>query len=444
MISKIAALLRDEISGLNFVEIAAGLAKPKIVRVNNTSADAEEPAMIDKVIPMAYNDLGIACEEGDLYSLVPNTKKKSIVWWEDNGIELVEEQTYYYQARASLICVGWWNLPLINDTLSDASLLVANIIAAMPKRLSNIDYLSQIRVSWSGNPVSGAEVLSKYTFDEAENQFATFPFAVSAIEFIVDFAFGINCVDCMPIIASSCPPKMNVSTEFEFFDLVVTGTRKITVELRLPVGKSAKIIWGDEDCTVTEVVGGTSVINVSPLYSTGVFEIRLVGDYTDITYIAFGNNSGAGTYVFTKDITTWSIFTNITDLRFMNGAPSAGITGDISTLNVMTAMEDCFIHYTGLTGDMNVISNFPSLVFWQSPNTVLGYTTAVLLDYNDGIGFTITDMELTTAEIDQFFIDLDAAVTNSGNIAYAAGNSAPSAVSAAARASLIAKGWGLF
>ena len=205
MISKIAALLRDEISGLNFVEIAAGLAKPKIVRVNNTSADAEEPAMIDKVIPMAYNDLGIACEEGDLYSLVPNTKKKSIVWWEDNGIELVEEQTYYYQARASLICVGWWNLPLINDTLSDASLLVANIIAAMPKRLSNIDYLSQIRVSWSGNPVSGAEVLSKYTFDEAENQFATFPFAVSAIEFIVDFAFGKNCVDDVVLNPATCP-----------------------------------------------------------------------------------------------------------------------------------------------------------------------------------------------------------------------------------------------
>ena len=205
MIYKIAELLRDEISTLNFVEIAAGLAKPITVRVNNTDADADAPEMIDKVVPMAYNDLGLVCEEGDLYALYPNTKKMSIVWWEDLGIELTEEETYYYQARANLMCVGWWNLPLINQTYTDASLLVANIIAAVPTQLANVDYLSQIRVAWDGEEVSGAEVLSKYSFNEPENQFATYPYAVTGIRFSVDFAFGKNCVDAVVLNPSTCP-----------------------------------------------------------------------------------------------------------------------------------------------------------------------------------------------------------------------------------------------
>lgn len=205
MIYKIAELLRDEISGLNFVEIAAGLAKPVPVRNNATPTDSEEPVMVDKIIPMAYNDLGLVCEEGDLYLLVPNTKKMSIVWWEDNGIELIEEQTYYYQVRANLTCVAWWNLRLINQSYTDASWLVANLIASIPARLDNIDYLSQIRVQWTGEEVAGAEVLSKYTLDEPENQFSTFPYAVTGLGFAVDFAFGKNCVDAVILNPATCP-----------------------------------------------------------------------------------------------------------------------------------------------------------------------------------------------------------------------------------------------
>lgn len=232
MIYKIAELLRDQISGLNFVEIAAGLAKPHTVRVNNTPPDAEAPEMVDKIVPMAYNDLGLVCEEGDLYALVPNTKKMSIVWWEDNGIELVSEDTYYYHSRASLTLVAWWNLPLINTFLRDPSSLVANLIAAIPERLTNVDYLSQIRVAFEGEQISGNELLSKYTFDDPENQYSTFPYAVTAINFSVDFAFGKNCTDPVVIAPSVCPPKMNPGDYSEEYQAVYAAfnTKPTTAE----------------------------------------------------------------------------------------------------------------------------------------------------------------------------------------------------------------------
>jgi len=204
MIYKIAELLRDEISSLNFVEVAAGLAKPHTIRNNTTPADADSPVMADIIIPLAYNDLGLVCEEGDLYALVPDTKKMSIVWWEDQGTELIREDTYYYHSRANLRCVAWWNLALIDQSLTDASLLVANLIAAIPASLSSVDYLSQIQVMFTGEEISGASVLDAYNFDIPEDQITTFPYQVTGINFAVEFAFGKNCVDEVILNPASC------------------------------------------------------------------------------------------------------------------------------------------------------------------------------------------------------------------------------------------------
>ena len=147
MIYKIANLLRDEIKDLNFVDIAVGLAKPVI---DNTNVSGEEVEMLPKIIPVAINDLDDPCVPGDLLPLVPDTTKMRIHFWEDQGIELLSEDTYYYHSQAALRLVSWWNLPLINSAYTDASLLVANLIAEIPESLTTVDYLSQIQVMFNG------------------------------------------------------------------------------------------------------------------------------------------------------------------------------------------------------------------------------------------------------------------------------------------------------
>jgi len=201
MIYKIADLLKDEISALNFVDIAVGLAKPTIVKTNTTT---EEVEMLPKIVPMAYNSLEDPCEPGDLLALVPDTTKLSIHFWEDQGIELLDEDTYYYHSQAALRLVSWWNLPLINSSYTDASLLVANLIATIPEELTSVDYLSQMQVIFNGEE-SGANVVAAYTFDEAENQFTTFPYQYTGLNYIVQFAFAKNCVDAVVLNPSVCP-----------------------------------------------------------------------------------------------------------------------------------------------------------------------------------------------------------------------------------------------
>jgi len=446
MIYRIAELLRDEISSLNFVEIAAGLAKPHIVRNNVTEEDT--PAILDKAIPMAYNDLGITCEEGDLYVLYPNTKKKSIVWWEDNGIDMLEEETYYYQCKASLTCIGWWNLPLINQTFTNASWIVANLIAAIPERLANVDYLSQIRVYFTGEIAEGAEVVSKYDFDEPENQFTTFPYSVTGINFDVDFAFGKNCVDCLNIIPSSCPPKMNYDTVLDLMDFILAegGTRKFYIYMNLPSG-SVEVFYNNTDCDNCTIIGdGTTNNCLSENFSGGTHSIQLFGDYLLATYFGLdGHPSGSGNQYFDMDISVFVDWVRLEELRlYATSQLSSTIDGDISNLAALVNLEKLYINYTAISGDFNVIANFPNLEQFNASNvTTLNYTTAVLPQFPDGILIDIPNMNLSTAEVDQILIDLDTCGTSNGAMSYITGNDPHSAASAAARANLVAKGWAL-
>jgi hypothetical protein len=201
MIYKIADLLKDEISGLNFVDIAVGLAKPTVVKVPTPGDDV---TLTPIIVPMAYNSLNDPCLPGDLLPMVPDTTKMSIHFWEDQGVELLDEDTYYYHSQANLRLVSWWNLPLINSSYTDASLLVANLIAEIPEELTTVDYLSQIQVIFNGEE-TGTNVIAAYNFDEPENQFTTYPYFYTALNYVVQFAFGKNCVDAVVLNPSACP-----------------------------------------------------------------------------------------------------------------------------------------------------------------------------------------------------------------------------------------------
>jgi len=198
MIHKIANLLRDEIKDLDFVDIAVGIAKPTIVKVPT------EDGSIEKRVPMALRDVTDPCDPHELYRLVPDTTKLSIHWWEDNGIDLTDENTYYYFSRASLRLISWWNLKKISSVLTDASPLVANLISNIPDNLDNTDYITQIQVRFAGTEPEGANLVSQYNFDEGENQFTTFPYVFTGMNYEIDFAFTKNCVDAVILNPDIC------------------------------------------------------------------------------------------------------------------------------------------------------------------------------------------------------------------------------------------------
>lgn len=198
MIHKIAEKLRDQISTLDYVEVAAGLAKPHAIR------NKQEEGVIDQIVPLAYNDLELVCEPGDLLALYPDSKKMSIHWWEDNGSDVEDENAYFYHVVSSLTLVSWWNLPKINSAYTDPSLLVANLISEIPESLTNDDYMIAIQIAFAGEAPSLADILNKYTFDEPEFQFNTHPYYLTGLNYEVRWWMGKSCPDSIVVNPSVC------------------------------------------------------------------------------------------------------------------------------------------------------------------------------------------------------------------------------------------------
>ena len=83
--------------------------------------------------------------------------------------------------------------------------MVANIIDEIPENLSNTDYLTQIQVIFDNEETNGAEVVSQYDFDEGENQFTTYPYVFTGINYVIKYAFAKNCADPVVLNPTPCP-----------------------------------------------------------------------------------------------------------------------------------------------------------------------------------------------------------------------------------------------
>lgn len=194
MIDIIAEILKDELSALSFSDVVAGLSRPV------TKKDGEK----DKTFPTSINTT-TTCNTSQLKDLVPNSSKKSIMYFEDNGTSVLETQRrkIHYESNIRLIC--WYNLKKINQTLTDDNKLIANILKTITKRLDNQDYITGIRVIQNGIPVRDG-LFNEYDYDEVNTQFMTYPFGAFGIDLIVTYYVmtSSTCITDITINADDC------------------------------------------------------------------------------------------------------------------------------------------------------------------------------------------------------------------------------------------------
>jgi len=200
MIEPIAEMLRAYIEPLNFVERISGVVRPVKI-VLRTDKDGKT---IFKLVPMAINDFDDACELGSLIPMIPYSKYMSVHFFEDGGIDIVDQDSRYLHMEAHLRLVSWYNLNLININYTDCNLLTANVLAAIPYRLPNSGYYTVIRVEPNAEDVKGAAVFGAYTMDDKEKQYANYPFDCAAIRYVVKFWFPINCIESITINSGVC------------------------------------------------------------------------------------------------------------------------------------------------------------------------------------------------------------------------------------------------
>jgi hypothetical protein len=189
MIIEIVNAILPSLASLSFGDLIVGLVKP--IRFRNEAGE--------KVFPVIYNEGLDACISGSYIDLLPNSSKKCIIYFEDYGTDFVREERgqQYYRSIIRLVC--WWNYKLTSSDLFEDTLYVGNVLKLMPYTVTGLDYISRVRINLIRQfPKDTDTVFGRYTYNEGEVQFVTYPYDFFALEYEVTFAFDTSCVGAVP------------------------------------------------------------------------------------------------------------------------------------------------------------------------------------------------------------------------------------------------------
>jgi len=199
MINTIVKNIIPYLEALNFSEVVGGIA---------TTISQNKPIKDNKIIvkkfPAYYNENKTTCNASDYIDLVPNSNKRSIIYFENNGIKISPINGNIIECVADVRLVCWANLKKINDTFINADILKLLVIQAMPSSLSNVLPYSFIRVQLTGEETKNVSIFSKYTYNEEEKQYLIYPFDYFALNYEISFYVGINCIDPILISPAVC------------------------------------------------------------------------------------------------------------------------------------------------------------------------------------------------------------------------------------------------
>jgi hypothetical protein len=183
----IANIIKESIEDLDFVDKIAGLVSTQYMNIEG----------VTKSYPVACCVLD-TCKTGDYNDLAPDSKYKSVIYFEDGGVSFVRAQGNfkYYQSRLRL--VGWLNVKAILGDECDASQCtysshaIMDIIRLLPEFPQNIAPFTRVYMEVTSQAIRDKAIFSKYTYNELQTQYLMSPYDYFALD--ITTTFGI----CLP------------------------------------------------------------------------------------------------------------------------------------------------------------------------------------------------------------------------------------------------------
>ena len=200
MIGNIIEYIVTELKNLNFCNAANdkiyGLSKILIIKKDK----------LEKKIPAIINLRKTTCNASDYIDLIPNTNIRSLVYFEDQGTNLIDSNCRYYYFRSNIRLVYWCNLKLINKNYLSTEPIQAVIIRELKQlNIASFDYISQIRIDIDKPVTKEMQIFGKYDYNEGEKQYLIYPYDYFAIDFFIDWALAESCIDDIEINPDICP-----------------------------------------------------------------------------------------------------------------------------------------------------------------------------------------------------------------------------------------------
>lgn len=196
MNEKIAFILKSQIEGLNFVDKIAGMVRPMTITKEK----------VRKTFPVSCDVTADECVKGAYQDLIPDSKYKSILYFEDQGtnFEYREKNRVYFTSRLNLVC--WLNLKKLAEcglcVISPQVILM--ILANLPEFPVQSDIYREIRIKVTSEVPKNAGIFGRYSYDETIAQYLLAPFDYFCLQITVQFWVDIDCVNDLILTECTC------------------------------------------------------------------------------------------------------------------------------------------------------------------------------------------------------------------------------------------------
>lgn len=186
----IASIIKGHIEDLDFVDKIAGLVAPLTFEINDKDNNP-----VQKTVPVACCVSADECTEGAYNELMPNSKYKTVIYFEDEGVSFdrYESNWKYYQSTLRLVC--WINIAEITgSTCGDespctyAAHIIAEIIRALPTFPEDHSPFDRVYSEITAQAVRSPSIFGAYTYDEKHSQYLMAPYDYFALTIETSFA----------------------------------------------------------------------------------------------------------------------------------------------------------------------------------------------------------------------------------------------------------------
>lgn len=194
MIIEIGDIIIDKIKTLPFIDKYAGVVRP--IKYKSTAKGA-----VEKVYPASCRTTFAECESGKYFDLVPDSKKKSVLYLESKAARLISRKgpISAWTTNYDLIC--WLNLSELGfDGCSYSATAIMGILDKLPDIPFNVpNKYQQVKITVAGENSKQEDPFSKYKYDETVKQYLMYPFDFFVLTITVDFNVNKHCVTTAPI-----------------------------------------------------------------------------------------------------------------------------------------------------------------------------------------------------------------------------------------------------
>lgn len=206
MNKEVAHVLRNRILNVPFADVVAGLAQT--LTSKKALGDEENKTTITQKFPVSY-DVVYAGQDcmGQEFPLIPDSGKKSIMYFEDFGVTLTERHNNmnYYTSRLRFVC--WMNRAnLVNTWYTEISgpAMNACINAFQGTGAVSSGIITAMTTQVTSIPPQDAALFNRYSYEEDTRQYLRPPFEFFALDLTCKYRVSDRCVDQIDWTGSTC------------------------------------------------------------------------------------------------------------------------------------------------------------------------------------------------------------------------------------------------